>query len=118
MNEIITKETLSKRLKELRDSTGMSLREYSDSMGFNFMTYYALEKGQRKTSTIKIHTLKPIILHFNLNPGWLIYEDCTRKYMRSSEMENIVQEIYHLVEDLPDDKLPIALTIIKALKGE
>lgn len=116
MANIITRETLSERLKEIRKADGKSVREFADLLGVNYGTYYRIESGAHRTSNVKVNVLKPIFEKFNINPGWLLYEDCTRKYKRSAHAQEAESELSEIIDDLEDDKLITLLAIAKALR--
>ena len=116
MNNIISRETLSKRLKEIREGQGKSIREFANLLGVNYGTYYRTESGAHRTSNVKLNVLQPIMDKLNINPDWLLYEDCTHKYKRSENAQKAENELSDIINDLEDDKMITLLALAKALR--
>lgn len=116
MSELIKRETLSKRLKEIRESTGLSIRKFAEKIGVQFTVYFRAESGD--TKKVGVNIIKPIVELYGINAGWLIDEDCTRKYRRSETGAKCSRELTEIIDNLDDEKLQTLLKIAKALKGE
>ena len=43
------------RIKELRESTGMSARKFADQLGIKYTTYYGYETGSREPGSRSRH---------------------------------------------------------------
>jgi len=90
VNEILVR--AAKRLKELRDATGVNQKEFAEMFGANNTTYNRYESGDIKSMPADL--IESISKRFDINPAWLIGFENVDKYM-------IYEKAYQNVRRLP-----------------
>lgn len=77
VNEILARAAM--RLKEIREATGISQKEFADLFGANKTTYNRYESGDIKSMPADL--IDSISKKFDINPAWLMGYENVDKYM-------------------------------------
>ena len=60
---------MNKRLKQIRDAEGLTMREFSDRLGMTHSAISLLENGKRNLSS---QFISSVCREFNVNEDWLL----------------------------------------------
>ncbi|WP_078545732.1 helix-turn-helix domain-containing protein [Litchfieldia alkalitelluris] len=99
-------EILGKRIKKLRTTKGMTLKELGEAIDFNYSNLSKIERGQRKptievleclASYFNIHISyffgeeRNVVSHQKLDPEWILLTDeMKKKNITPKELKDIV----------------------------
>lgn len=101
--------SFNERLKELRTSSELTIRELADFLGVSKSSIHMYERGEREPS---IATLEAIADFFNVDMDYLLGKsDCKNRYLAALPFEPIqkasdpiVQKISDLSNDMTDEE--------------
>lgn len=74
------------RLKELRETTGLSARKFAEELGIPYTTYYGYETGAREPGS---DFLIKVAERFGVSVDYIIGRSCNDSFLSPSELEHI-----------------------------
>ncbi len=91
--------------------TGLAIEELAELVGVSHGYISRLERGERAPSSVLVDKIAVV---FNTETDWLREMAGMPKVNRSRATSPISSQIIRIVEQLPEDKKAIALSLIKA----
>lgn len=111
-------QTTNERIKELRETLGLSLRAFGDAVGYTNPTISLIERGKKQPEK---RLLKLICSEFDVNQQWLLTGKggmfVTREPAQSRE-EVVTDFIQTILEELSEANRRIVLDAIENLQQE
>ena len=74
------------RLKELRETTGLSARKFAEELGIPYTTYYGYETGAREPGS---DFLIKVAERFGVSVDYIIGRPCNDSFLSPAELEHI-----------------------------
>ena len=112
--EVISMDTLGKRLKHARKSKGYTQQSLAKAIGVSRGVIFNLEKDKTEPQTIVINA---ICQELNEDKEWLVNgTEEIENISKSSQSSKVLAELYEIAKGLSEDELLYLLNQIKALK--
>ena len=86
----------AKRLIEIRESTGLNQKDFSEKYNINKTTYCRYESGG--IMSLPLDFVDSIRAEYGIDPSWLLGFDGVQKYGYRSELMDIKKRIDKLLE--------------------
>lgn len=84
-------ESIRKRLKEVREKTNLSMRQFGIKAGIPETTYIQIESG--KTKKINLEYLQKVSETYDVNPNWLMFGEEIKPVIATPEEQKLFETV-------------------------